>query len=217
MRHNTNALNGTSPDGKSSVWIINADGTNARPLVLSGVSDHVTYPSWYPDGEHLAVLDADENVIKRIDRKGGSAVRLTDPQQVLTGMPSVSPDGNWIAFAGQKNVGQTYDQTKNSIWLLSATGELRTAEPSPRQGRTPAWSADDQWLTFESTRGSLNSRYSVFIMRRDGTSLRQITAYELDANHPVWSPDGGRLVFSARHPAHPNTTGIAITDVSGTR
>src|SRR5262245_60398805 len=74
IRHNTIAFTGTSPDGKSSVWIINADGTNARRLVLSGVSDNVLYPSWYPDGEHLAVVDAVERVIKRIDRKGGSAV-----------------------------------------------------------------------------------------------------------------------------------------------
>src|SRR5262249_24711216 len=105
--------------------------------------------------------------------------------------------------------------TKNSIWLLSATGEIRTAEPTPGQGRTPAWSPDGKWLTFESTRGSSISWYSIFIMTGDGTSLRQITGYELDANHPGWSPDGGRLVFSARHPAHTNTTGIAITDVGG--
>jgi hypothetical protein len=27
------------------------------------LSDNVLYPSWYPDGEALAVMDADEEVI----------------------------------------------------------------------------------------------------------------------------------------------------------
>src|ERR1700722_18726217 len=31
--------------------------------------------------------------------------QMTDPARVYTGMPSVSPDGKWIAFAGQQNRG----------------------------------------------------------------------------------------------------------------
>jgi Tol biopolymer transport system component len=214
-RLNVIAFTGTSSEGKNTVWLINADGTQPRELASAGLSAQVLYPSWYPDGEALAVMDAGEQVIKRIDRERLTAVPVTDRKELLTGMPTVSPDGKWIAFAGQRNVGQAYDQTKNSIWIVSDTGALRTVEAVPGQGRTPAWSPDGQSLAFESNRGSSSPQmYAVFTVNRDGSGLRQITPYELNANHPVWSPDAGRLVFSARHTKDSDNTGIAIVDVA---
>ena len=165
-------------------------------------------------GKRLAVVDFGERnggVVKQIDIKRGVATPLTDRRQVLSGMPSVSPDGKWIAFAGQKNEGQAYDPTKNSIWLISDTGQLKRLEPN--QGRTPAWSPDGQWLAFESDRGSPNHLYTVFVINRKGSALIQITPYELDANHPVWSPDRKLLVFSARHSESQGAIGIAMTEV----
>jgi Tol biopolymer transport system component len=172
------------------VWFINPDGTLPRQLVATGISDQAAYPSFYPNGKRLAVMDAVSNEIKRIDVQNGFVTTVTDHRQVLSGMPSVSPNGKWIAFAGQKNTGQPYDQTKNSIWLVTEAGTLRTLEASPGQGRMPAWSPDGQWLAFESNRGSGSDRlYAIFIIRRDGTGLQQVTPHNLNANHPVWSPD----------------------------
>jgi Tol biopolymer transport system component len=217
-RNNLIAFTGISPDDKYTIWLVNADGTAPRKLDVAGVSDRVYYPSWYPDGSHLAVLDGGERVIKKVNREALTAVTLTDPRAVFTGMPSVSPDGKWIAFAGQKNVGQRYDQTKNSIWLLTEDRRVRLLEPSQAQGRTPSWSPDGEWLAFESNRGSADpSLYAAFIIARDGTGLRQITSYDLNANHPVWSPDGRRLAFSARHTKGSNRTGIAIVDLPSSR
>ena len=213
-RNNLIAFTGISPDDKYTTWLVNPDGTSPRQLNVAGVSDRVYYPSWYPDGVGLAVLDAGERVIKKVNRETLTAVTLTDPKEVFTGMPSVSPDGKWIAFAGQKNVGQRYDETKNSIWLLSEDRHVRPLEPSQPQGRTPSWSPDGNWLAFESNRGSDDPLlYAAFIIARDGTGLRQITSYDLNANHPVWAPDGRRLVFSARHTKGSNRTGIAIVDL----
>jgi Tol biopolymer transport system component len=64
-----------------------------------------THPSWYPDGERIAVKDAATYSIKRIDLPKGLVTTMTDPARVYAGMPSVSPDGKWIAFAGQQNRG----------------------------------------------------------------------------------------------------------------
>jgi Tol biopolymer transport system component len=152
-------------------------------------------------------------VIKQIDLKNRIATPMTDFRQVLAGMPSVSPDGKWVAFAGQKNQGQPYDQMRNSIWLVSATGKLQALESN--QGRTPAWSPDGQWLAFESDRGNQNHLYAVFLINRSGKGLRQVTPNELNANHPVWSPDGKLLVFSGRYDESQKSTGIAIVEVPG--
>jgi Tol biopolymer transport system component len=113
------AFTGTSRDGKNRVWVIKADGTEPRELALSQLSHQVYYPRWYPDGNKLAVVDFADNSLKEIDIRREDVTRITNPEQVLAGMPAVCPDGKWIAFAGQKNDGQKYDQEKNSIWLAA--------------------------------------------------------------------------------------------------
>jgi Tol biopolymer transport system component len=209
-RNNQIAFTGTSANGENALWLVNSDGSSPHRLDLRGVSAQVFYPSWFPSGDQIAVMDGQELVIKRIDLGTGVAVTVTDHQQVLTGMPSVSPDGKWMVFAGQKNAGQRYDQTKNSLWLVDEGGRLRNVESGAAQGRAPTWSPDGNRLTFESDRGGLDGRYAIFVINLDGTGLTQLTDRGLDANHPVWSPDGRQLSFSARDPMHRAAIGIAI-------
>ncbi len=201
------AFTGTS-GGRDQVWIMGPNGDDARPLTAPGLSDHAVYPSWYPDGRRLAVLDAGDSVIRRIDLDGGPAVALTDRAQVLAGMPSVSPDGRWVAFAGQKNLGQSYDQGNNVIWLVGPDGKAKTLEATPQQGRAPVWSPDGSHLAFESGRGGPDGRYAVFVVARDGTGLSQVTPYALNATHPLWSPDGKRMVMAVQ--SGPDTRVVVV-------
>lgn len=214
VRHERVAFTGTTAEGKSTVWLIDGDGTRPNPVESSGLSDRALYPSWYPDGAHLAVLDGREQAIKRLACKDGTVEAVTDPRQVLTGMASVSPDGEWTAFAGQENTGLPYDQTKNAIWLLRRPGPPRPLESTAAQGRTPAWSPDGRWLAFQSNRGSADGSHAAFIVKRDGTGLRRVSAYELDANHPVWSPDARSLACAARRTKGATATGIAIIEIA---
>jgi Tol biopolymer transport system component len=157
-------------------------------------------------------MDGAALVTKRIDLAGGAAGVVTDHTRVLTGMSSVSPDGQWIVFAGQANKGQPYDQSQNVLWLISATGELRTLEANPQQGRAPTWSPDGRRVTFESNRGSPDDRYAIFMINADGTGLVQVTDYALNADHSVWSADGRHMTFSAHNPIT-KMDGIAIIDL----
>jgi Tol biopolymer transport system component len=213
-RNNQIAFTGTSGDGLSAVWLIDPDGTNARALALTGLTEVVFYPTWYPDGDHMVVRDVGAQAIKRIDLRSRAAEMLTQREQILAGMAAVSPDGNWLAIAGQKDAGQSYARATNSIWLLGPTGELRSLETPPQQARNPSWSPDGRWLAFTSTRGNPQQLAGAFIIKPDGTGLRQVTPSDLNASHPVWSPDGKRLAFSARPSNSPLQTGIAIIDIA---
>jgi Tol biopolymer transport system component len=166
-------------------------------LEIGGLSDNVFYPSWYPDGKQIAAMDAASYSIKRIDLPKGMVTTMTDPARVYTGMSSVSPDGKGIAFAGQQNKGQPYDQTKNSIWLFGESGEPRMVEAKENQGRAPTWSPSGERLLFESNRSSRQGLYAIFVINRDGTGITQLTDPALNADHPVWSPDGLHISFSA--------------------
>lgn len=199
-------------DGKAAIWIANGDGGNAHavPTPMDG-SQQLVYPSWYPDGAHVAAMDGKNLVIRKVDLASGATTLATDHAQVLTGMPSVSPDGTMIAFAGQKNAGQAYDQEENVIWLVDAAGKLSTLEAKPIQGRAPVWSPDGAYLSFESDRGP-GGQYAIFLVRRDGTGLTQLTDYALNATHGVFSPDGRHMVFAAAEAASGQTR-IAIVDL----
>jgi Tol biopolymer transport system component len=111
-------------------------------------------------------------------------------------MPSISPNGKWIVFAGQKNTSHIYDQNQNTLWLLNDHQSLQALETPPLQGRAPVWSPDGRWIAFESDRGSPDGRYAVFFVRRDGSGLTQVTDYALCATHPVWSQDSRHLVVA---------------------
>jgi Tol biopolymer transport system component len=211
------AFTGTSTRGENRIWIMNSDGLGNREVESRGLSEQMFYPSWFPGGEQIAAMDAQDMVIKKVDLNTGVAVTVTDPKQVLTGMPSVSPDGKWIAFAGQENAGQEYDQTKNSIWVVGETGAAHRVESNAGQGRAPSWSPDGKLLAFESARGSTNGDYSIFLINRDGTGLIQVTDPALNADHPVWSPDGRQLAFSASPSIREKGRGIAIIDLPNKR
>jgi len=190
------AFTGFDDDGSASLWLQAGEGAAAGPLDLDEVSDQVFYPSWYPDGRRLVVVDyggGNGGVLKRIDTAAGTVEPLTDRAEVLAGKPSVSPDGLAIAFAGQRSDG-SYDQTQNRIWLLDDDG-LR--EMDALQGRAPAWSPDGRWVVFESDRGSPNGNYAVFALPREGGPALQLTSYGIHVNHPSWSPRGDVVAFSA--------------------
>jgi Tol biopolymer transport system component len=207
--NNLIAFTGTGADRKSSIWILQSNGSGAH--AVEGTNELI-YPSWYPDGKTLAVMDGNALVTRKLSLDGGPVAALTNRAEVMTGMPSVSPNGEWVAFAGQANKGQTYDQEENVIWLVGVDSKLRTLEAAPLQGRAPVWSPDGRRLTFESDRGNPDGHYAVFLINRDGSGLTQVTDYTLDATHPVFSSDGRRLVFAYGTPVA-KTSGIAILDL----
>lgn len=207
------AFTGTSSHGENRIWIITSDGLRAREVESHDLSEQMFYPSWFPNGEEIAAMDAQDMVIKKVNLNTGVAVTITDPKRVLTGMPSVAPDGRWIAFAGQENTGQEYDQTKNAIWLVDDTGVAHNVESNQGQGRAPTWSPDGKLIAFESSRGTTSGLYSIFLINRDGTGLVRVTDPALNADHPVWSPDGRQLAFSARASISAKGRGIAIIDL----
>lgn len=214
------AFTGNTRDGQRQLWIAESDGSNPTRIEMPGLSQRVVYPSWYADGERMVVTDtsnAPRLLLQIVDLKARKVSSITDPVQFLTGMGSVSPDGKHVAFAGQRNRGERYDQTKNTVCIVTE-GKTRTVEKVPKMGRTPTWSPNGRWITFESNRGSPDGRsYAVFAMDKDGENLKRLTPYSWRANHPVWSPDGKKIVFSASHPERRNVAGIAVIEIDQTK
>jgi Tol biopolymer transport system component len=56
----------------------------------------------------------------------------------------------------------------------------------------PDLSPDNEWLTY-SSQGS--QQEDVFVIKRDGSSQRQLTNDRFNDRSPRWSPDGNRIAF----------------------
>lgn len=75
---------------------------------------------------------------------------------------------------------------------------------------TPAWSPDGKWIAFSRAFGpvvdDLVETMALFVVRADGTQVRQLTQRQLPATgntgedaEPQFSPDGTRLLFQRRN------------------
>jgi Tol biopolymer transport system component len=208
--HRRIAFTGSGPKGANAgIYVADADGENIRRIPAQGVSNRVMYPSFTPDGRSVVVVDYGApggSTLYRIEIESGASTPLTRPSEFLVGMPTVSPDGQLIAFAGQRNEGKGYDETLNQLWILPRDGQ--PYEVSAGKGRQPDWSPDGRWLAFASTRDNPSGRQAVFVVDRNGRNLTQLTDHSTHVAHPVWAPDGKWLVFAAQMPVQGQVFGL---------
>ena len=92
--------------------------------------------------------------------------------------------------------------------LTVATGAVTQLTHDARANNFPAWSPDGQLIAFTSTR--VSGRKDIWVVRPDGTGLRDVTNTTSNAEqNAAWSPDGTKLVYEY----YP---GLRVINVNGT-
>ncbi len=169
---------------RGSLWTIDVDRTNHRPLL----ADSKSYgsPRWSPDGTRLAYVTAAEGspqiYVRWMDT--GQTAKIAD----LTESPgnlAWSPDGSQIAFT--MNVDS---QPKPMASLPSAPKGAEWAD-APKV-------IDRVTYRFDGA-GFLPPAYRhIFVVPAEGGTPRQITSGDFNHNGtPAWMPDGKSLIISA--------------------
>lgn len=125
--------------------------------------------------------------------------------------PSLSPDGEWLAYSATKSWGTIGEQ----IYLQAVGGLtpicLTCDETGPKI--SPVFSPDGARIAFSSGRRG----GGIFIMAKDGSSPRRLTSRGFQ---PTWSPDGTEIAFSTRRtdwiPAEPyfSTSELWVVNVA---
>jgi eukaryotic-like serine/threonine-protein kinase len=122
---------------------------------------------------------------------GGDAVRLTD-DPADESEPSFSADGARIVFS----------RREAGLYVIGALG----GEPRPivriPWARTPRFSPDGRWISYWTgfppsvvAGGVPGALGSLFIVAADGGQPRAIRTPLASARYPIWSPDGGHILF----------------------
>ncbi|MFZ2490658.1 MAG: protein kinase [Thermoanaerobaculia bacterium] len=197
-----------SPDGRRIAYWGLPDGTSERAIwtipATGGAPARVTEPHdrainwrpvWAPDGEHLYfVSDRGGSMnIWRIpidaDGTAGGPPEPATRSAFWCGHPSITRDGKTLAFSTRSNEGAVF-----KIHIDRATltlGRPESVLAGSRRILSPVPSPDGKWVALST----LGIQEDLFIVRSDGTGLRQITNDAYRDRVPRWSPDGKQLIF----------------------
>jgi len=176
-------------DGKSEIYVMNADGSDVKRLT-DNLSDDFG-PQWSPDGRKL-LFDSERDGNKEIyvmDADGGNQTRLTRNNET-DAATSWSPDGSQIAFASNRDNGSyNYD-----IYVMNADGSnIRKIVDDPEYDAEPRWSPDGKKMLFVTGR---NGNFDLYETNIDGTEPRNLTGdYNKNDGAGSWSRDGKSIVF----------------------
>lgn len=122
-------------------------------------------------------------------------------------LPTIAPTlppkplalAGWLVFSSIRvDTNGDGDITIGDAWHLYTlelvTGEETAITSGEYNDIHPSWSPDGKQIVFSSNRTDDGS-YDLFVVNRDGSDLRQLTAIAEDVRQPVWSPDNEHIAF----------------------
>jgi len=150
--------------GFDHVFVVPADGGSARQLT-TGDYDHSGPLAWTPDGERI-VFSANRSEdwqYQRTERDlfavavdSGELVQVTDLPGVERS-PSVSPDGERIAFERDDHQGRQYSISRLAVVMADGSDEKILTQDLDRSAEGPHWAADGSGIYFHfDDRGERN-------------------------------------------------------------
>jgi TolB protein len=173
-----------------------------RNIPSAGNGHHAT---WSPDGRELAfqVVTGSRAEIRVVTLATGQVRPLTKgPAPTIA--PDWSPNGSLIAFARDSHIGQ------DICLIRSSGGAVRCLTHAKGcVNGFPDWSPTGKRLVFWSdcaakAPGRCDAMRAphgcadIYVINADGTGQRRLTHDPSNADAPVWSPDGKKILFVSK-------------------
>jgi Tol biopolymer transport system component len=178
------AYSGVDENGRRQVFMMDADGSNAKQLT-SGEMD-ASNPEWSSDGSMVAYEGSSPGAseIFTVGVSDGVSTRVTrEPREAWD--PTWAPDDGSIVFSTPGASGHVL--LARSVDLT--TGQTRTVVID---ASLPALSPDGNWIVFDSYSKEPVIRLS--ITKGDG-SERRVIAKSSEDGFAKWSPDSTQIAF----------------------
>ncbi|HET7580126.1 MAG TPA: S9 family peptidase [Bacillales bacterium] len=117
----------------------------------------------------------------------------------FTGSPALSPDGDTVVYVVTE-VSEEKNGYSSSLYISDLHNEPRQwthpySEEKLIRDMKPKWSPDGRQVAFLSNRGE---KTQVWVLPKEGGEARPVTDAEEDVSDFNWSPDGKKMVFTAK-------------------
>jgi Tol biopolymer transport system component len=184
-------------NGTQQLFTIEPDGSDEQQLTDFSTAS-IESPDWSPDGSKIAFdTDLGGNVHIYVVNADGSGLTQITSGDGFEFAPSWSPDGTKMA------IDAAVPDLPEGIFIVDlATGALTqvTANPYGIFDTEPSYSPDGTRITFTRIKKFQphfhGGQTAVFVVNVDGSNLRQLTPWGMDAAESDWSPDGSKIAFN---------------------
>ena len=169
----------------SNIWLINADGSEHRPI-LSG-SDSYSSPRWSPSGDRIAYISNVEGRGPQLHVRWmdtGQTALLTNVRNA-PGSITWSPDGTQLAL---------------SMFVPDSMAPLASPPAAPKGAEwAPPVRVIEEMPYRRDGGGYVETGYNhIFVVSAEGGTPRQITSGDYDHGGSLsWTRDGGQILFAA--------------------
>jgi TolB protein len=176
---------------RTDIWTI--PPTGGEPVALTNDAPVDWNPIWAPDGKSLYFVSDRSGTMNlwrlAIDEESGKArgepVPIVTPSPFLA-HPAISADGAHLAYSSvlrTTNIQRlafdpvTMTPAGDAVWVTTGSRLWSSPDPSP----------DGQLVTMYTR---VEPEGDLYVIRPDGTGLRQLTSDPAFDRVPHWSPDG---------------------------
>jgi Tol biopolymer transport system component len=176
--------------GRPQIWVMDLDTGQSKNISNNVASDF--QPAWSPDGKTIVfsstrlgptalwVMGPDGEGQSEFSRSGTKTDidAVWSPNQAMIAFTQLKPSGlgRPRLFAAPWKDGDPAERGRNEFQMTETDAGMKEVDYSP----------DGFWLVFSSNPEGEN--HDIYIMRSNGTDIRQITDYEGLDFDPAWRP-----------------------------
>ena len=172
--------------GDQGLWWVPAEG--GEPRRISAGTQPLGRLGAAAGADRLAVeVENHQASLARLPVDGSGEPAVLVPTTAIDRDPDVAPDGT-IVFASERTI-------PSELWLLPPGGApAKLTSLGDGRVEMPRWSPDGSRIAFSLTR---RGNADIYVIDRDGGSLRRLTDAPAADRFPDWTADGKGVVFTS--------------------